>query len=485
MKKYVLFLFIVVLSTGSSKAQEMNDAHIKTIKKFIESYNSQDYGNMRKNFSTVLKLVLTKKRIKQLYGYQYEMLGNAKITNIYKRSEKSYFIDLAYDRDTTEIQKIGLSLSRKNKIIGMFNPKSKFIFNKSENPDYFDKENALKQLDSIFELKHAVANFNGCLVVIKDKKEFYKKCAGMLEIDENHKLNENTLFDLASCSKQFTAMAIMILKEKGKLLYNDKVEKYFPDFPYKEITIENLLTHTSGLPDYMPLFEKYWDKSKIATNRDVLDLLIKYKPKMNFKPGSEYEYCNTGYVVLSSIIEEVSGQPFSEFISQSIFKPLSMNNSRVYNTRYSKNEILENRASGHSFSTIYKKYLPVQKMPELDYYKYLDGINGDGAVNSSINELILWDNGIRENALIKEENFRDALNPYKISNGDLSHYGYGWELQKDDKYERVIYHSGSWGGNTSFILHFLDKDLSVIILSNNEYINIEKFALKVAKIMNK
>ena len=124
-------------------------------------------------------------------------------------------------------------------------------------------------------------------------------------------------------------------------------------------------------------------------------------------------------------------------------------------------------------------------MPELDYYKYLDGINGDGAVNSSINELILWDNGLRENALIKEENFRDALNPFKISNGDLSHYGYGWELQKDDKYERVIYHSGSWGGNTSFILHFLDKDLSVIILSNNEYINIEKFALKVAKIMNK
>lgn len=485
MKKYFLILILTILFFAKGKTQDLNEAHVKTIKNYIESYNFQDYVMMRKNFSTIFKLVLTKNRIKQLYGYQYEMLGNAKITKIFKRSDKSYYIDLQYDKDTTEVQKIGLSLSRKNKIIGMFNPNFKFLFKKSEHPTDISREIVINQIDSIIDLKHNSANFNGCLLVIKDKKEFFKKCTGYLEIDGKNQLNENTLFDLASCSKQFTAMAIMILKEKGKLNYNDKIENYFSDFPYKGITIENLLTHTSGLPDYMELFEKHWDKSQIATNKDVLDLIMKYKPKMSFKPGSEYEYSNTGYVILSSIIEKVSGQPFSEFISQSIFKPLNMNNSRVYNSGYSKNEILENRASGHSYSTEHKKYIPVYKIPELDYYRYLDGINGDGAVNSSLTDLILWDNGLREYSLINSETFAAGLKPFQTPKGDLSNYGFGWELQLDNNYQRVIYHSGSWGGNTSFILHFLDKDLSVIILSNNEYINIAKFAYKVAEIINR
>ncbi len=355
MKKYFFTFLTLIIFNFSLISQEKIDGHLKAINDYIASYNSQDFGKMRKNFSSVLKLVFTEKRLEQLYGYQYKLLGKAKIDKIEKRTEKSYFIDLKYALDTTEVQKIGLTLTEKNKIIGLFNPNFKFIYSKQENTNELNNQKVFTKLDSLVELKHKVANFNGCITVIKDKNEYYKNCKGDLKIDNQESLNENTLFDLASCSKPFTAMSIMILQEQGKLNYSDNIEKFLPDFPYKDITIENLLTHTSGLPDYMELFEKNWDKSKIATNKDVLELLMKYKPKMSFKPGKQYEYCNTGYAVLSSIIEKISGQSFKDFMSDSIFKPLGMNRTQVYNSRYTNIEILKNRASGHSYSDDLKK----------------------------------------------------------------------------------------------------------------------------------
>ncbi|MFZ1704494.1 MAG: serine hydrolase domain-containing protein [Saprospiraceae bacterium] len=484
-KIYTSVLILLFYLPYGHAQQTINELHLKTIHEFVDGYNTQDFELMRHSMSKVLKLFFTENRVRELYGTQHQMLGNAAIDKITTKSAQSYYIDLKYDFDTTEVQRLGLSISKKNKIIGLSSSNPKFQFEKTNTTNLASETQILKTIDSLVNLKEKVARFNGCVMVVRNKKEWYKKCAGYTDMEEKTPLNEHSKFDLASCSKQFTAMAIMILQEQGKLLYSDKVNEFFPTFPYKNITVENLLTHTSGLPDYMELLEEKWDLTKIATNQDVLDYLIQYKPKSSFKPGKEYEYSNTGYVLLSLIIEKVSGLSFADYLSQHIFKPLGMKNSRVYNTKYTKDEFLINYSKGHAYSAEYKKHVLVNTVEALDYYRYLDGINGDGAVLSTLVDMTLWDNALREYRLVKQETFDKAIKPFTTSKGDVSNYGFGWELQKDDKFEKVIYHSGNWGGNIMFVLHFLDKELSVFVFSNNEYFNAPKFAHKIAAKVNR
>lgn len=486
MKKIILSMLCVASVFMHAHSQTTNDTLVNPIHGYIEGYNAQDFEKMRNSMSGLLKLVFTEKRLEQIYSLQYEMIGSATIDSlIQKGNSQSYLANLKYIKDTTEIQTMGFYISKKNKIIGLSNPSYKFQFSKNDSLAPISEKSALFSIDSIVNLKHDAANFNGCILVLKNQKVFYEQCEGYADFETKSPLNDSTMFDLASCSKQFTAMAIMILQEHGKLSYDNTVNDFFPDFPYKNITIENLLTHTSGLPDYMDMLDKHWDKNKVATNKDILEYLIKYKPKASFKPGKEYEYSNTGYAILSLIIEQASGKSFSEFLSVNIFQPLGMKHSRVYNTRYSENEILINRANGHTFSSDSMQYMPVSKIPDLDYYIYMDGVTGDGAINSTITDLAIWDNSLRTYQLVSKETINKAIQSYKTQDGELSNYGYGWEIQNDLKYESLIYHSGNWGGNITFILHFLDKDLSVIILSNNEYFNTPKFAAKVAEIMNR
>lgn len=158
-------------------------------------------------------------------------------------------------------------------------------------------------------------DFNGVILVSQKGKIVYEKANGISDYKTKKPLTIDSTFNLASVSKQFTAMGIMILKEKGKLTYNDSIMKYLPNLPYKNVTIENLVHHTSGLPDYLELVEEKWDAKKMLTNNDVVALFSKYKPKVVFTAGKKYEYSNTGYAFLASIIEKASGQTFDQFMS--------------------------------------------------------------------------------------------------------------------------------------------------------------------------
>lgn len=484
MNKIFIIVLISIFSAIKIDAQINDTIQLNCINDFFDGYNTQNFEKIRHTFSPVFKLLLSKSKVKLIYETQYGILGKANISNITKRSEGTYLIQIKYERDTTEIENLGLSISKKGKIIGMNAPGLKYRYPFTNQGKGIENNTLKNKIDSISNLKFKAANFNGCVLVLKNKSPFYVKSFGYADFENKTPLNENTLFDLASLSKQFTAMSIMLLKNQGKLDYAQKIEEIIPDFPYKNITVKNLLNHTSGLPDYMELFEKKWDKSKIAHNKDVLEYLKKYKPKVSFKPGKEYEYSNTGYVVLSLIIEQISGKTYSEFISENIFKPLGMEYSKVYNTKYSKNEIVENYAKGYTFDNKSNTYVAVTKVPELDFYRYLDGITGDGAVNSCISDLQKWDNALREYKLLSKDEFNVAIQPVQLKN-ELSEYGFGWELQTNNDYQKLLYHSGSWGGNMNYILHFLDKDISVILLSNNEYFNVEKFAYTIGDLMNK
>ncbi|OKS87828.1 serine hydrolase [Mucilaginibacter polytrichastri] len=311
-------------------------------------------------------------------------------------------------------------------------------------------------------------SFNGNVLIAQHGKTIYQKAFGYRNIDLKLPLNNSSVFELASVSKQFTALSILQLKEQGKLKLTDSLRAYFPQLPYHNITIQNLLTHTSGLPDYLNQMIKKWDHKQIAFNNDVIDFLAINKPKLLFTPGSQYEYSNTGYVILASIIEKLTGESYNNYLKQQIFKPLGMDSSRVYNTRRSKQDTIANYAYGYVYNAAYKKYVLPDSLKKFDFVYWLDGITGDGTVNSTTRDLLKWNNALLSNKLINALDQKDMLSPHVLTDTITNaHYGYGIDILKDEL-GNFTTHSGSWPGYTSVLTHYETGDYTVIVLSNNE-----------------
>ena len=321
--------------------------------------------------------------------------------------------------------------------------------------------------------QHNYFRFNGNVLVAKDGKIIYKQDLGYADFSEKRKLNDSTAFELASLSKQFTAMGILILKEKKQLDYEEKVSQILPDFPYGEITIRQLLTHSSGLPTYEDQFEKNWDRQKIAYNRDVLEMLRQRHDSLLFKPGSGWKYSNTGYVALASVIEKVSGKSYHDFLYENIFQPLGMTHTFVYNTRRSGGKIPANYALGYVYSDSLKNYLLPDRVKKYDIVYYLDGIVGDGCVNSTIIDLLKWDRALYEHKLLSQSTQEEMLSPQvALSPKDTSNfYGFGVAIQPRSARGKIISHTGGWPGYSTFLERFVDRDETVIVLSNNETMN--------------
>lgn len=479
-------LVIVCIQTASSSIygqQSISPENLSAMNQFIDGYNNRDYKLMREPLSGIMRSLLTEKRLEQAYGTNYLHFGKATVRNLRSNSENSIQFDIIYEKDTTEKYQMGLAFTKKNKIIGINakNPNFRYPTKAVQNPLPTAVIHA--KIDSMLNLKFSSGVFNGCVMVIDSGKVIYKNCAGYSNMDNKTPLNENSVFELASCSKQFTATATLMLADKGKLNIKDDITLFFPELPYKGVTVEHLLLHTSGLPDYMEVLDKYWDKSKVATNKDVIDYLIKYKPKKYFKPGKKFEYSNTGYVLLSSIIEKVSGVSFNEFMDTKIFGPLGMNNTRVYNTRRSDRETIPNYAFGYVYSDSLKKYVLPDSLPDYNYVYFLDGITGDGTINSTISDLVIWENSLRTDRLLPKTLLDKAFENATTEKGEKTDYGYGWSVNQNKGEHYVVHHSGSWPGYITFILHFVDQEKSVVILTNNEYLNAGKFVDKIALLL--
>ena len=332
-----------------------------------------------------------------------------------------------------------------------------------------------QKLDSLFQKLSSNKEFNGNVLIAEKGKVIYKNSFGLANETSKEKLNENSIFELASVSKQFTAFAIVILKEKGKLKYEDKIGDILPQLSfYKNITVRNLLHHTSGLPDYMKildslLIDKTWDnKTKIATNKDILDVYEKHKPGLLFEPNEKWEYSNTGYAILASIIEKVSGKSYAEFLKAEIFKPLKMNNTFVY-TRRLKPQSLKNYAFGYVYSDSLKTNQLPDQIKGMDLYVYtLDGIVGDGTVNSTINDLLKWDRNLYTNQLVSKNGLDEIFNPTTLNNGIKTKYGFGWFIDNNETFGKIVNHSGSWPGYISYIERHIDNDKTIILLQNND-----------------
>jgi len=322
-----------------------------------------------------------------------------------------------------------------------------------------------KQLDSLFS---AQKNFSGVVLIAENGKPIYQKAFGYREFENTIPLQTSDIFELASVSKQFTAMIIMMLKEKGKLDYDDLVEKYL-DIPYKGITIRNLLTHTSGLPDYQDVMDKYWDKTKVAGNEDCIAYLNKYVPPSLFKPGTKYTYSNTGYLLLASIAEKANGKNFIKMCRKWIFQKLKMKSTDIRTLEEKK--ATTNFAIGHVYVEERNKYVRADSFPSSNYTIWLGNRKGPGRISSTAADLLKWDQALYTNKLVKQTTLQEAFTPMKLNDGSFSNYGFGWELRNDSLLGKIVQHNGDNPGYKTQIDRYIDKKKTVIVLNNNAIAN--------------
>lgn len=332
-----------------------------------------------------------------------------------------------------------------------------------------------KKIDSLIAMQK---DFSGVVLIAKNNKPVYHKAFGYREFEKQISLQTSDIFEMASLSKQFTAMIIMMLKEKGKLNYDDLVEKYL-EIPYKGITIRHLLTHTSGLPDYQDVMDKYWDKSKIAGNEDCIAYLNKYAPPKSFEPGEKYEYSNTGYLLLASIAEKAGGNDFIEMCHKWIFRKLKMKNTAIRTPEQKK--ATANFAIGHIYVKDKDKYVRADSFPSSDYTIWLGNRKGPGRVSATAADLLKWDKALYTEKLVKQSTLQEAFTPMKLTDGSISHYGFGWMLKMDSIFGKIVYHTGDNPGYKTQIIRYMDKRKTIIILNNNAYENFGQIIQKLAE----
>ncbi|MGC4037739.1 MAG: serine hydrolase [Chitinophagaceae bacterium] len=311
----------------------------------------------------------------------------------------------------------------------------------------------IKSIDSALTYLYQHQLFNGTALVGEKGKVIYKKAFGISAAKNGQPLTTALSFNLASVSKQFTAMMIMLLKEQGKLKYDDPVQQYLPEFPYPSVTIRHLLTHTSGLPEYFDFVERYRNLLDTLTNESLMSLLAEKKPPMVFQPGEKWEYCNTNYCTLASVITRVSGITPDKFLDQFIAKPLKLSNTFIYSIK------MKSYPSSRIFGFHYEN-----GKPQAEDLVWMDGIMGDGAVYSTVEDLYKWEQALYTEKLVKKATFDEAITGAKLNNGQSTDYGFGWFI---DEPGVKVSHTGSWVGFRNLIVRYLQKKQTVILLDNS------------------
>ncbi len=308
------------------------------------------------------------------------------------------------------------------------------------------------QVDSLFSIYTGKNVPGAALLIIRDGQPILKRCYGMADVERNIPVTEQTNFRLASFTKQFTAMSIMMLHQRGLLSYDQPVTDIFPDFPAygRKITIRHLLTHTSGLIDYESLIP---DTATIQVlDKDVLQMMMA-QDSTYFPPGSQYRYSNSGYAVLAMIVEKVSGQRFAQFLAENIFQPLRMNHTVAYDRGVSE---VSHRAYGYANEN-------GQLVPKDQ--SLTSAVLGDGGIYSSMEDLFKWDQALYTERLVRTETLQQAFTPGKLNDGTSLDYGFGWRI---DVYRGVkrYHHTGQSCGFATIIQRYPEKRFSIIILTN-------------------
>ena len=319
-----------------------------------------------------------------------------------------------------------------------------------------------RKLDRKFKRLQRLTGFNGTVLYAEKGRIIFKKAYGFTNVRRKRdSLTTHSAFQLASVSKMFSAMAIMILKTEGKVDYDIDIRTYLPDFPYEGVTCRMLMTHRSGLPRYMSLALDHWKNKRIPMdNNDMMNLFVEYIPDVYFKPDHGFHYCNTNFALLANVVESVSEMHFDEFVKKRIFEPLGMNDSFVYNMRNDSSVPLyvEKGVPGY-----YHRGWRWRRMEN----DYLNGVMGDKNVYTSVEDLYKYDKALDDFTLVPDSVLHEAFvkgSPKYWRRKD--NYGFGWRLKTS--MDSVAYHFGWWKGFRTFYIRDMRHQKTLVVLTNKD-----------------
>ncbi|XHR94083.1 serine hydrolase domain-containing protein [Mucilaginibacter sp. UC70_90] len=322
----------------------------------------------------------------------------------------------------------------------------------------YNPKNADKKIDAVMQELHRTRGFNGNVLVAKKGKIVYEKAIGWADYLHRDSLKIGSQFELASVTKTMTSTAILQLMERGKLKLDDDVKKFFPDFPYDGVTIRLLLTHRSGMMNYVYFIDDIYRKNHLnqrkgLTNAEAMKMIADYKPTRFNEPNKRFLYNNSNFMVLGAIVEKVSGMSYAQFMQENVFKPASMAHTHVYSKAvYDKIPV---DVVGHDRGQW--RYSVVQN--------FLDGPVGDKGIYSTVGDLFLFDRALRAGLLLKPATLDSAYVPRNpMVHGHFS-YGYGWRTFTAPG-EEVIYHTGWWHGFRHIYLRDMKHDITIVLLTN-------------------
>ena len=328
--------------------------------------------------------------------------------------------------------------------------------------------NFAAKYDELLSIQFKPGETGAAALVAKDGKVIYKKAFGMANLELDVPMTTDMVFKIGSVTKQFTAVAILQLLEQGKLGLQDDITKYIADYPNtgNKITIEHLLTHTSGIKSYTGMSDFGKMMRNDMTQIELINI-IKTQP-IDFAPGTKYKYNNSGYFILGYIIEKVTGIPYGKYIEDKIFKPAGMNNSY-----YGDNErIIKNRAAGYDpiENGLGNAALLSMKLPY-----------AAGSLMSTVEDLYKWNQALFSYKIIKKESLDKALTPYRLANGEKLKYGYGLALDSLQG-SKTISHGGGINGFLSYATYLPTEKILVVVLSNSTAKSPDAVANKIAAI---
>lgn len=335
----------------------------------------------------------------------------------------------------------------------------------------YDIANIQLEIDAALNYAHQASGFNGTVLVARNEKLVYSGSVGFAEFKDKELIDEHDAFQLASVSKQFTAAAILQLAEQKAISLDDSITHYIPELSYDQITIRQLLNHTSGLAIYFWLAEHKWEGDHAPSNEEMIALLAQYDMPQFFRSGRRFDYSNTGYILLASVVERVSGQSFGDYVEENIFKPLNMDDSFVYSFDHSP--IRNNQLAG------FRRYGRTRKFEIPGTVN--DGTVGDKNVYATANDLYKWITGLNNGLVISQESLEQMYTRGVSRYGRQVPYGFGFRLGSSGG-EQMIYHDGKWNGFRTSLRQYEDG-LTIILLEHSSYSYPSSMVNKVKQIV--
>ena len=340
-----------------------------------------------------------------------------------------------------------------------------------------------RKMEQLARAAYEKGSFNGTWLYAENGKIVSKGAYGWRDAENKLPMQEDTIFEMASVTKMFTATAVMLLVRDGRLSVDDEYTKYFPDYPYPGVTIRHLLTHTSGMPDdfetdtwVCPAWE---NEKRIPPCSEILRFIRESGEEASHAPGETFRYTDIGYCLLANLVEKLSGASFEDFLKKNVFGPAGMKDSAIYHTRrdgrpsdrFARNMVLEDDV--YVPSDISKETAP--------YVVGSDGLNGCDYLYTTIFDMLAWDRALREEKVLTREEQMIMFTPVKLNSGeeyadeDGDRYGFGWGIVNDEEHGLIVSHSGGMPGLETWFEHFVDEDRTLVILNCRDYSDLRAF----------